>query len=156
MGWGWQAGWECCRGGVLDVIGSALTCRVIVIGIDGRLSQRQKATRLGRVLRGWPLAVIFNYRGLGQSWQQRHLYIQQGGGGCVCMCVHWERGGKGEEHESEQEGGRKVGGGWDSGLCSWVWCGNWALTSVTLPLCQRGPALPLTLWQFVCVGFSKN
>ena len=59
--------WECCRGGVLDVIGSTLTFRVIVIGIDGWLSERQRATRLGRVAGGWPLAVIFNYRGLGQS-----------------------------------------------------------------------------------------
>lgn len=58
---------DCCRGGVLDVIGSALTSRVIVIGIDGWLSERQRATRLGRVAGGWPLAVIFNYRGLGQS-----------------------------------------------------------------------------------------
>lgn len=60
-------GWECCRGGVLDVISSALTSRVIVIGIDGWLSQRKRATRLGKVVGGWPLAVIFNYRGLGQS-----------------------------------------------------------------------------------------
>lgn len=59
--------WECCRGGVLDVIASALTSRVIVIGIDGWLSQGQRATRLERVAGGWPLAVIFNYRGPGQS-----------------------------------------------------------------------------------------
>lgn len=51
----------------MDVIGSTLTSRVIVIGIDGWLSGRQRATRLGRVAGGWPLAVIFNYRGPGQS-----------------------------------------------------------------------------------------
>lgn len=34
-----------------------------------------------RVAGGWPLAVIFNYRGPGQSWQQRHLYSQRMGGG---------------------------------------------------------------------------
>lgn len=51
----------------MDVIASALTSRVIVIGIDGWLSQGQRATRLERVAGGWPLAVIFNYRGPGQS-----------------------------------------------------------------------------------------
>lgn len=40
---------------------------VIVIGIDGWLSPRQRATRQERVAGGWPLAVIFNYRGPGQS-----------------------------------------------------------------------------------------
>lgn len=52
--------WEGCRGGVLDVIsGGALTSRVIVIGIDGWLSSRQRATGLGESGRGLALGCYF-------------------------------------------------------------------------------------------------
>lgn len=56
---GGRCEWECCRGGVLDVIGSALTSRVIVIGIDGWLSGRQRATRPVQSGRGLALGCYF-------------------------------------------------------------------------------------------------
>lgn len=89
-------GWECCRGGVLDVISSALTPRVIVIGIDGWLSHRERATRLGRS-RGLALGCYFQLQGTGAELTAKaFVHLARGRRVCVLVYVCWEtRGGRG-------------------------------------------------------------
>lgn len=89
---------------------------------------------------GWGLALgcYFQLQGTGAELTAK-AFVHPARGRRVCLVVYvcWEmRGGRGAW---ERAGGREKGVGgrlsWDSGLCSRVWCGNWALTSVTLPSC---------------------